>query len=320
MRRKRPVEDPDLQLGPDHSELEDFGDSGGRFFEDAWNDVTDVEGLDAFADDTESVSTREAALGRSLSRRPRLLYVLLALVVLVAGVFVLAASQGRFESAEPTTPSTPPTALLAPGQPRSYEPPGLQSRRQAVALDETFGRLTDDGPLVVAPADVGADLPIGVTANVLVWGGRLHVLLEGPPGFLRGACAVASLVASDLRTLDLAASGTCPDRFATTGDRTACSGERAILLEVWPPSAFATTDATGVAGVPVAAVRARLDFADVGDWAEISLRGAFALAEAELTDLPVLGGQPATVAMLGTSSDEGSCVLRDRADVPVLTL
>lgn len=317
--------EPEPLFGADESTLVDFGETGREFFSEAWEQRDDHPDIEAFTAQSDVGQGQEADLVRSLSRRPlRRWFVAIALLAIVASLLSVFLRDGRFDEqpvAEPTIDFD--AVLSSPGEPRTYDSDGVASPDGiATVLVDRFGRFEPNGEMSTIPSDdTSVDLPIGVSASPLIWGSRLHVAVMGPPGFADDRCVVVTLVASDLETLDVAAAGQgCADRFAPTGDRTACMAGDTVLLEVWPPSAIDPAIASGVPTLPVAEIRVRVEQIDRAGWAESSVRGDLDLRDVSLTRIETLAALPGATVDFAAAGSTGSCVLLDRANVDIKTL
>ena len=307
-------------------EPEAFVDSGRAYFEQAWaqpDDTADTAGIEAFAVQTDQEKQDEAELARQLSRRPRGPVVALAVVALAGGVAAYGVTQGWFD-ADSGTPEDDgvvfESAIAAPQDPRSYsggvfvESPGLTA-----TLERVIGTVDGGGSeLLDSPPD---SLPSEVRFTPVLWGNRLQVLVTGPATMLEDACLVVSLVAHDLRALDVAARGdTCRPIHTVTGDRSSCATDGMELIEVWPP--IARTDLLEPPeAVERIRVRVEREATEPDErWSRVSVRGELDLRGIELNELPVIGGEPGTdfAASLGAAS--GVCTLRDRTAVEVRVL
>ena len=293
------------------SDIEGFGETGQRGFSDAWAETSD--GLDraaaAFA--TDETDTK----GRDLDARLGVWKVVLLLVVVLGAGAGWAYSQGMFDT-EPAAVADAEAIplLIAPDAVREYD-----SQPTAVALatkargDSMFTRAADQAnpePIVESVAP----LVEALSAGPVLWGGRTHIALTGPGLSDPELCLVATLVSADLRTIDLAASGNCPEAFAATGDRLACSGSQAVLLEVWPFDPRAATK-------PPAATAIRFRAQRTDGTTVISQRGTVALSElvdadALLASATVLGGSPGDLVTI----DGQPCTLVDRSDLVIQLL
>jgi len=200
-------------------------------FSDAWAETS--PGLDsaaaAFATDESDIK------GRDLDARSRSWKVAAVIAAALCLGAWFAYDQGLFENepAEVSEQDLVPS-LIAPDVQRSYDPaPTSVTLEVSARGDSLFLRSgADPNPQpFVEPQEL---LVPAFTAGPVIWAGRTHIALTGPGLAETDICLVATLVTDDLRTVDLAAAGTCPVENAVTGDRIACQGRQALLLEVWP--------------------------------------------------------------------------------------
>ena len=300
----------DQDLTPVDSDLDGFGDSGATGFSEAWSDADDEVGTIPEGAEQDKRAQRLRNMDRRFSV-PRVL----GLVVVLVGIGWLLITQpwvGGDEAAVEQAPSS--ELLVAPGQPRNYAngAPNAQLN-SAWALQDAFVSLSVDGELEAVPPEEIA-VPTNLVAAPLLWGGRAHVALMGPGVGNEEFCGVASLFAEDFSVIDVAADGSCGDRFNATGDRLACRGNNIILLEVWPENPDSTElqpDATRV--------RVRLEQIDEDGSVE-SRRVSVELGQRFDLDLVELAGVPLETANIGIGGQSGMCDLLDRADVPVQLL
>lgn len=302
----------DSYLDAVESDLVGFGETGQRGFSDAWADAP--EGFDqataAFATDESDTK------GRDLDARSKTWKVVLALLILLGVGAGWAYSKGVFEAeTDLAEESGAIPTLIAPDIVREYvsEPTEIVLVTKSVG-DAMFLRAGDDAEPRPAVEPV-APLVESFTAGPVLWGGRIHIALTGQGVADPDLCLVTTLVSNDLRTVDLAATGTCPEVFGATGDRMACIGSDMVLLEVWPFDPRAATKPPAVT-----AVRFRAELTDEnGEVA--SQRGSVALADASQADAllgaaTVLGGSPGDVVTV-----EGrQCTLLDRSDLVIQLL
>ncbi len=301
----------DAYLDAVASDIEGFGETGQRGFSDAWAETTD--GLDnaaaAFATDETDIK------GRDLDARSGAWKVAVGLLVILGAGAGWAYSQGLFDT-EPTAVAdalvTP--SLIAPDALREYD-----SEPTSVVLattsngDAMFVRGVDESnpqPIIESVAP----LVESFSAGPVLWGGRTHIALTGPGLSDPELCLVATLVSVDLRTVDFAATGNCPDTFESTGDRLACRGPNAVLLEVWPFDPRAATK-------PPAATAIRFRAERTDGTTVISQRGTVALpgapeGDALLVSAAVLGGSPGDLVTI----DGHECTLVDRSDLLIQLL
>ena len=301
----------DAYLTDVESGLEGFGDTGQRGFSDAWGSATPVldEAAAAFASDETDTRGRDLDAG---SRRWKVALLIVIVAGAAAGVLY---SQGVFdgESAGVAEAAAVPT-LAAPDEIREYESTPTEID-VSIADVETSMFVETSGGLPEPVGDANEELAADVTVGLVIWGDRLHVAITGLGVGNADRCVIASLVAPDLRAIDVATMGSCDVDLAATGDRVACVGANALLLEVWPfdpRSPVRPPEATAIR----VRIQDRLD-----DESVLSQRGTLALPQdvadnALLRAATVLGGSPGQTI----SVDGRSCTLVDRSDILIQLL
>ncbi len=182
-------------------------------------------------------------------------------------------------------------------------------------LDQRF--VATGGELV---PDDSASEDRDILFGPVFWAGRTHVVVMAEATLVapEDECLIVSLVAEDLRAIDVAGVGQCSDSFAATGDRIACESENVALVEVWPFNPDSVTEPK-----TVAAIRTRLERTS---GAEVSsLRGALSVADDAGTS-PVLAaattleGRPGDTVTIQLGDFSGECALVDRSTVDVRLL
>ena len=296
----------DSYLDAVDSDLVSFGETGQRGFSDAW-----AESPQGFDDAAAAFATDENDIkGRDLDARSRTWKVVLVIVVALCVGGWFAYDQGLFvdEGAEVVEQDLVP-ALIAPDAQRTYDlEPTSVTLRVSARGDSLFLRSGGDPnpqPLV----EPQEPLVPAFTAGPVIWAGRVHIALTGPGVADADVCLVTTLVADDLRIIDLAAIGTCPVENAVTGDRLACEGRQALLLEVWPFDPRSPTRPP-----KASAIRFRVEVAQA-DGSVLSQRGTVDLPPTEgdrlLSAATILGGTPGDVVTLNGQQ----CRLLDRSDL-----
>ena len=189
------------------------------------------------------------------------------------------------------------------------------------ALDETFisDAGSDDSSDGLVPDD-DATAEFAVAAGTVFWAGRTHIAVVSDDPFLetQQTCLITSLVTPELQAVDVASTGDCSEEFDATGDRLACSGATAVLLEVWPLNPDSVTIpqvATGVrtriettAGTDVSSQRGSLELAISGPVTPL------------LASATTLNGAPGDTVTLELGNLSGACTLVDRSTVDVRLL
>ncbi|MGI9605209.1 MAG: hypothetical protein ACR2P0_03635 [Acidimicrobiales bacterium] len=322
-RRREPTSDDPLFDPETESDIEDFGDTGRDHFERAF---AEVEGphVDQLGAQTEG-ERRDA--DRNLlgpERRRRTIVTLLVVVALSGGGLAAATSFGwlAVDPGGSDLEEAIGTILVPPGSPRTYEVADEDPERvEGRALDRAYGRRsTNDGLETLGPANAES-LHLDASMATVIWGQHLHVAIVGP-GVAEAQCAVASLVAEDLRVADVAAFGPdCPEDLLVTGDRSACASPSMVLLELWPPDVIDPTSGAQSGGVsgPVAGTRARLVRTDVNDWSDVSFRSD-APSDSYEVSLTTVVGAPGQTLRVDTGIHQGSCQLVDRSGVDLRLL
>lgn len=298
------------------SDLADFGHTGSDGFASAWDaqpaTPADDERLDAFGPPEDDKRTRRA---RDLDRRSRRGLIALGVIVLLGGGAALAVQQGVVSDPTGLTPETIDdiNVIASIDDPREYSSGSADVVLTDVTpLDSGFVGAPGVDP---SPAAELTTVASGSAFGTLFWGGRSHVAIMGPDLDLDNSCVVVSLVAEDLRVVDLAAHGDCGDRYAATGDRDACVGDNLAILEVWP------YDPDAVVPRPtVTTMRVRIEAVDADTMATESFRGSAPLDDQRLENAERLDGRPGDQATVQTATTTRTCTLLDRAEVPVQLL
>ena len=297
-------------------------------FKDAWDERGDPS-RDASLDAAIDVGQKDT-LG-DLDRSPlrRILIGLLVVAGLVAGGFYL----NQFLNAEPEPTAAravsdpDPNILASPIDERAYEPADAPVVVEVVSvLDDWFVDENSAGAplprdrnaLGIDSDELSAAVQATTTAGTVFWGGRLHVALVSDRVILASPdeCLVVAMAASDLSSLDVAGVGGCDEDFVATGDRIACAGANAVLIEVWPRNPDAVTEQA-----PVDSVRVRIEYAVGGDL--VSQRGTIDTTEQArdiVSAASVLSGEPGEVVQIDIAGQSATCELIDRVDVEVRLL
>lgn len=321
-RWKRRAQEPDefLTTAAD-GEPQEFGETGREFFAAAWNTPDDLSGIEDFAAQTDSERADEADVARQLSRRPRAPIVVLGLVVVAGGIAAWGVQAGWFSSPDEVLDDGVvfESVIVSPQDPRSYDGDrlGLQPSLDE-AVDRGVASRDQLSSQLVADDAIPSLLPRGVRFTTLLWGGRLQVLVTGPTDMIEDACLIVSLVAADLRALDVASSGAgCEDIHQVTGDRRSCEAPGVTMLELWPP--IARTDLLEPPEA-VERIRVRVERTDIEPWQRVSVRGELDLRATELADLPRLGEEPGATLDARVGVNGAECVLLDRSGVEIRVL
>ncbi len=294
-------------------------------FRDAWGANTQTESsasLDSAIDVGQAESSLDALGAGRLTR---------TLVGLVVVVGICAAGYFLFESL--TSAQEPEAAravadsdtniLSSPIDERSYEPlTGPVAVEVFTPFDEWF---VEEGnsllPVSAAEAtSLGGDTTTSARSRILIgsvfWADRFHLAIVSEGVLLPSdqVCAVATLAGEDLRAIDIAGVGSCGDEYSETGDRLACTGERAVLLEVWPfnPDAVSET-------VDAASIRARLEF----DTGSVSRRASLEVEQTSrelVSAASQLTGEPGDEVEIEIDGLVATCELVDRSSVDVRLL
>ncbi len=318
MRWRRPARDGDdgAFLAGTQSELADFGETGADGFASAW-DAGHVDRESGAKDDLfAGFEDKASERARDLDRRSRSGLMFLVLLVL-AGLGATAAVRSGVlgDSDNSTAPREGrPNELVAIGDDRSYgQGPAAVAVRVPGSIDRGFvAESTSSDPL---PADVVPAMDIEAAFGTVYWGGRTHVGVVARGLDLSVDCVIASLVTADLQVIDLAAHGACSDQFAPTGDRRACLGDEAVLLEVWPYDPDSVVERAAVE-----AVRVRIERRLEPSGSVASLRGDMLLDGDLAAQATPLLGPPGTTATIRLGDLSASCELLDRAEVRVQLL
>ncbi len=300
-------------------EPERFVDSGREYFASAWAERDDDAGIEAFAVQTEEERRTEEELTRQLSRRPRGPVLLLIAVAVAGGVAAFGVTQGWFDSAEDGEDAVGvvfEAAIAAPQDPRSYTGGPFPARVNLLAPLERGLLTSPAGPELLS--EIPPDLPADVRFTPILWGNRLQVLVSGPADMVTDGCLIVSLVADDLRALDVASRGdSCEPIHTITGDRSSCSAEGVELIEVWPP--IARTDLL-VEPEAVERIRVRIARPGPGEGEWRSVRGELDLRGVDLLALPVVGGEPGSELQATIEGMTRSCTLLDRSGIEIRVL
>ncbi len=304
----------DGDLSEVNSELETFGDSGGRGFSEAW---AAGHHDDAVLPEAAPEDKRSAQL-RNLDRRRGPLFFVFVFAVLAAlgagGYFGYQAFVVDPPPDETAEEAEPLDLIVPPGLPRTYSaaPTGLEltavARPREFFTAEAFG--TDPQPVVDAPGVI----PESAESAFVLWGGRLHVAIAGPGVGSEEICAVATLLSEEVEVLDLASGGACADRYEATGDRVACRSDSLVLLEVWPRNPSVDTPQPDPA-----TLRVRLE----QQMASGQLHSVRSTSPVDLSielDSAELGGAPGTEVEIAVGSVRGTCITVDRSDIAVRLL
>lgn len=322
MRWRRSARDGDggVFLDGTDSALTDFGESGGDSFAQAWHaEPPPLPGEpEPFLDSFDDKKSRRA---RDLDRRSFRVPLLLGAVVLIGVALAVAVDRGVLSDPTGLAPQVEETVneIVSIGDDRSYVPAdGPQTVGAGVRGDQRFAVAQGaTNPERAGDAHAGDTL---VFERVL-WGGRAHVAVLGSAittaddDVDSGLCSVVSLVATDLRVVDLASDGRCQPGYDATGDRLACRGEGILLLEVWPFDPDAVVEQPDVTGI-----RVRFETAGAAVGTIDSIRGATTLDEDFLESIPVISGAPGEDVTLSIGGQTASCTLLDRAEVAIQLL
>jgi len=298
------------------SDLADFGHSGSDGFASIWDlqDSSDVgtRSLHNFGPPDDDKRTQRA---RSLDRRSRRGWVVLGVLVIVGAAAAIAVQQGLLSNTTKHAPNVidDSNVIVSTAARRVYSTgPAEVTISPSAALDSAFITHGEADP---SPAQDLEHIDSGSVFGSLFWGGRSHIAVLGPALDATTSCVVVSLVADDLRVVDLAAHGRCGDQYAATGDRVACVGENIVVLEVWP------YDPDAVVQRPEAATaRVRIEADDFNTNTTESFRGTTAFNGQLLSEAPRMNGGPLDIATVRIGSVVGTCTLIDRAEIPVQLL
>ncbi len=321
-RWKRRVEEPEEFLTTEAaSEPQTFVETGREFFAAAWHAPDDLTGIEEFAAQTDQERADEADFARQLSRRSRTPLILLGLVVVAGGTAAWGVQAGWFDEAEDAADQGVvfEAVIAAPQDPRVYDGDPFNAPAALVsAVDRGVASRDRLSSQLIADDALPSDLPAGVEFTPMLWGNRLQVLVMGPEDLTDNSCLIVSLVAEDLRALDVAATGpACAPIHRVTGDRISCEAAGVVLLEVWPP--IARTDLLEPPEA-VERIRVRVERTDIEPWERISVRGELDLRSIELAELPKLGGDPGATFTPELGTKQGECQLLDRSGVEIRVL
>ncbi len=318
MRWRKSADDGDRSafLEGTSSDLADFGETGSEGFASSWDAQTARqtfdERLEAFGPPDDDKRSRRA---RDLDRRSRRWMWALGGIVVLGGGAALAVQQGVVGDPTGLTPETIEdiNVIASIDDPREYsDGPADLVLTDVAAIDSGFVGAPGTDP---SPSADLTKVDGGAVFETLFWGGRSHVAILGPELDLRETCVIVTLVAEDLRVVDLAAHGDCGDRYAATGNREACIGENVAILEVWP------YDPDAVVPRPqVTTTRVRIEAVDQDTMTSESFRGNAPLDDRVLENAARLGGRPGDETTLQIGSITGTCTLVDRAEVRVQLL
>lgn len=299
-----------------HSELSDFGETGTEGFASSWGAGRPEADTDRDDDFFEHFEDRSAKRARDLERSSHRGLVFLA-IVLVAGTAAVAAVRAGLLGDESVPSNAAPSSvgeILAIGDVREYDasPTDLVLTDTAL-LDQSFlAEAIDDGPY---PIEDSRSVAPGIRFSSVFWGGRAHVAIVGEAVGGAEVCVVASLVAADLRPIDVASHGSCLEAYAATGDRVACRGNNIVLLEVWPYDPDAVIEKP-----PVEAIRVRVEADGQAAGSKESRRGMVVVQGELVEHAEVLGGAPGDTVTLRAGAETGTCELLQRAEVQVQLL
>ncbi len=298
------------------SELCDFGETGVQGFASSWG----ADPMEADADRDDDLFThfedRTTQRSRDLERPSHRGLTFLALVLVAgtaAGVAVRVGALG--EKSPPTNEASSSVGeLLAMGDVREYDGgPTDLVLTQTSTLDQSFrAEAIDDDPY---PIEDAPSVAPGIEFGSVFWGGRAHVAVIGEAIGAPDLCVVASLVADDLRPVDVASHGTCLAVYAATGDRIACRGNNVVLLEVWPYDPDAVIEKP-----PVEAIRVRVEAEGQIAGSRESRRGVMVVQGELVHDAEFLGGAPGDIVTLRAGTRSGTCELLQRDEVRVQLL
>ena len=298
------------------SELSDFGETGTEGFASSW--AVDPMEADPDGDDDlfEHFEDRATQRSRDLERSSRRGLVFLALVLVLGTAAAVAVRVGALgdESLPANEASSSVGALLAIGGVREYDDgPTDLVLTDAATLDQSFrAEAIDDDPY---PIEDAPSVAPGIEFGSVFWGGRAHVAVIGEAVGGPDLCVVASLVADDLRPVDVASHGSCLAAYAATGDRIACRGNNVVLLEVWPYDPDAVVEKP-----PVEEIRVRVEADGQVAGSKESRRGVTVMQGEFVEDADVLGGAPGDMVTLRAGTRSGTCELLQRAEVQVQLL
>lgn len=315
MRWRRRARDGDggAFLEGTESSISDFGRSAGDGFAEAWNSssaLDDAEGSQALLQPLEDRRSRRS---RDLDRRSRRGVFVFGSIVVLGLAAGIAVRQGAFGSDddETTAAQLADGELASIGDTRLYtESEGVADSVNATPVDRAFLASPSADPMPVGGPQ--ADPPV---FSRFMWAGRAHVAVLMPAFDRDSECVVVSLVADDLRVVDLASYGACASEYEVTGDRAACLDDTIIVLEVWPFDPDAVVERPSVAGV-----RVRVESTDRTTGSVSSVRGSELLAGELLDDVTTMSGRPGDRIELRVGGRSSSCTLLDRAEVPVQLL
>lgn len=310
----------DVFLDGTESGLTDFGETAGDGFAHAWNahppPIPDHS--EPFLEVDEDERSRRA---RDLDRRSYRGLVALAVVVIVGVGLAVAVDRGLLSDPTGLTPESEGSTneIASIGDDRTYVAgSGRAELGNGSRADQRFTAAADT-PTPELMGSITAD--DALVFERLLWGGRAHVVVLGEDVSALDEdgsaprCAIVSLVAADLRVVDLAAHGSCQPGYEATGDRVACSGDGIVMLEVWP------FDPDAVVEQPdVTAIRVRSERVDEATGSIESIRGAMVL-EAEFLELiTIVEGVPGDEVTVNVGDRSGTCTLLDRAEVTIQLL
>lgn len=310
------------------SSFESIEAMGNHGFNDAWNEAGDPT-TDASLDAAIDVGQKDTLDDLNKSGLKQLLIGLVVVVALVAVGF-WATQRVAEVSEEPVARaiSDPdPNILASPVDAREYEPAaGAAVLEDVAVLDEWFVGEGATGSLLPRPAnalgvespDLAATTQSSTLVGTVFWAGRLHVAFVSDRALLSSPdeCAVISMAAADLSSVDVAGVGECQGVFDATGDRLACSGTNAILVEVWPRNPDSVNPQP-----PVDSVRARIEYVVGQD--VVSQRGVIDTASEGqdlVTSASALSGEPGDVVEIEVDGQSQTCELIDRSGVEVRLL
>lgn len=296
------------------SDLDTFGDSGGRGFSEAWDAQGDSEATlpEAAAED------KRSARMRNLDRRRGPVFYLLLLAVLgglgAAAYFGYQEYVADADVDEVAEDVEPFDLIVPPGLPRTYSEGDARlnlapdARLREFFTAEAFG--TDPQPVPDAPDGI----PATAEAALLWWGGRLHVAVAGPDVGAADLCAVTTLLSAEVEVLDLASGGACGDRYEATGDRVACRSDSLVVLEVWPRN-----PSVDIPQPDPTTLRVRIE-RQLPSGEVHSVRSTSSIDGAIDAGLDELAGSPGAEATLAIGAVRGTCTMVDRSDVAVRLL
>lgn len=310
--------DGEVFLEGTESTLSDFGHTAGEGFAEAWKasldrDVRDQDAADDLDASLRPHDDKRSRRSRDLDRSSRRGVVVVSSLVVLGLAAAVAFQQGVFDSAdgEPANAQLPDGELASIGAVRPYtNTEGVATASASVRVDRAFvASATAD------PTPIPGEASMPPVFGRFLWAGRAHIALLAPSLDEESECVVMSLVADDLRVVDLASYGRCSAEYQATGDRVACVGDGTVVLEVWP------FDPDAVVEQPdVVEVRVRVESAIDTSGSVSSLRGAESVADGLLNDITTMTGRPGDLIELRVGGRSGTCTLLDRAEVPVQLL